>query len=180
MSNTLRERFPRTTCACALCGVGCRCLPGALAPEDLVPIAAAVQRDPDDAQFLLDYFEASDGAKVVRRDAFGNVEVFSVPSLVPRLTDTGCIFLRDGRCSIHAVSPAGCALMDMHQDEQTAMPRSQALVEVQMLSHEAHDRYSRAIEQLQAAGQKALPLSERRRRMAKEIARIENSGQAGS
>ena len=180
MSNTLRERFPRTTCACALCGVGCRCLPGALAPEDLGPIAAALQRDPDDEQFLLDYFEASDGAKVAQRDSFGNVNVFQVPSLVPKLTATGCIFLRDGRCSIHEVSPAGCALMDMHQDEQTAMPRSHALVEAQMLSHAAHVRYSRAIEQLEAAGQKALSLTERRRRMAKEIARIEESEQTGS
>jgi Fe-S-cluster containining protein len=171
---TLREQFPRTSCDCRLCKAPCRVLPGALAPEDLPAIAAHLGTTPDDKQFLETYLQASDGARVAMRDDFGNLREFSVPSLVPKLLPTGCVFLDDeGRCKIHAVSPAACALLDMHQSADEGRPRAEALVRQQMLSHERNDEYSRAVKHLEAVGCQAPPLAERRRRFIVETARVE-------
>jgi Fe-S-cluster containining protein len=149
-------------------------MPGALAPEDLPAIAAHMGTTPDDPRFLEEFFQASEGARVAVRDAFDNLQVFNVPSLVPRLTPSGCVFLdAGGGCSIHAVSPAGCAIMDMHQDQAEGQARSTALVERQILSHKLNDDYSRAISHLESAGRQALPLAERRRRFVIETARVE-------
>jgi hypothetical protein len=69
------------------------------------------------------YLLASPGAIVAKAG-----RLFRIPTLVPaRRSDDACIFLTaDNRCSIHPVSPYGCAFFDSHMSKQQAERRSVA------------------------------------------------------
>lgn len=104
--------FARTTCACNNCSINCRFIPGYLIPADLERIAAHVGAE-NVVAFAADNLLASPGAIVGTTDG----QRHRIPTLVPARHGNGsCKFLKgNGDCSIHAVSPFGCAFFDTHQ-----------------------------------------------------------------
>lgn len=113
--------FARTVCACGDCTINCRFIPGMLIPADLERIAAHVGVD-DMLAFAADYLLASPGAIVGCSDT-GQTK--RIPTLVPaRGADGACRFLKDGKCTIHEVSPFGCAFFDDHQASEESNRRS--------------------------------------------------------
>lgn len=97
----------RTDCACLYCILACVRSPGRLVPDDVGPIAQHLGIPA--VTLVTDYLEdAGDGV-----------------TLRPRLTPDGCVFLRDQRCTIHAVKPYECreARHDLTQIEVARIER---------------------------------------------------------
>jgi hypothetical protein len=121
--------FTRTICACQKCKECCRWLPGALVPSDLDRMVPAGE---DPLAWAEHHLRASPGA--VARIASTH-EQMRVPSLVPARQPGKhvCHWLtKDGRCSVHAVAPYGCAFHDVHMSAETGEPRSLAAVHAQI------------------------------------------------
>ena len=156
--------FERTTCACRLCTINCEHLPGALAPRDL-PIIAAHLGYADLSTFVDECLLASDGAK-----GFIEGRMISLPTLVPSTGPDGfCRFLKESRCSIHAVSPYGCAYIDAHMPDLEFNRRANALHTELLADRNRQGDYSRLTDELHKRGQSALPLEKRRYRLEKAI-----------
>lgn len=115
--------FERTSCACTGCTHFCHEVPGYLLPSDLFRIAdhlVATRQIPETKQ-VLNYLRASKGAVVGRADG----KRFRIGTITPRMEGGRCVFLtEDDRCSIHAVSPFGCAYFSSHDDRVEADIRS--------------------------------------------------------
>lgn len=113
--------FRRTKCACPDCTINCQHIPGYLVPSDVERIARHLGYT-NVGEFAFDNLLASVGATVMSAEG----RVFQIPTLVPqRKADGSCKFLSaEGRCSIHAVSPYGCAMFDAHQSSAEADRRS--------------------------------------------------------
>lgn len=112
--------FERTVCACGECTMNCHFIPGYLIPADLERIVAQLGYD-DLIEFAINNLLASPGATVL-----DGGQVRQIPTLVPaRGSDGTCCFL-DGEegCSIHNVSPFGCAFFDVHQSRAESDRRS--------------------------------------------------------
>jgi Fe-S-cluster containining protein len=116
----------RTECACNTCVANCRFVPGALIPADLDRISEHLNQ-PDLVQFAFENLLASPGAIICAQD-----ELITIPTLVPaRGADGACRFLKEGRCSIHAVSPFNCAFFGHEQTREEADALSmRGLVEI--------------------------------------------------
>jgi len=112
--------FSRTECACEECAINCHYIPGYLIPTDLEAIAGRLGYA-DLVKFAMENLLASPGATVLV-----DGQVAQIPTLVPsRRPDGACRFLdADNRCSIHAVSPYGCAFFDCRQSRGEADIRS--------------------------------------------------------
>lgn len=96
----------RTVCACPQCTLPCRHMPGFLIPDDLERMVPVGQ---DVFGWAEENLLASPGA-LVSKDG----KQFRIPTLVPARSAAGaCVFLKDARCSIHAVSPFGCAFFSV-------------------------------------------------------------------
>jgi Fe-S-cluster containining protein len=97
-------------------------MPGYLVPGDLEQIATHLGKTLTE---ILDKFAASPGA-VVARVENGQIVVGRIPTIVPTQQSNGhCVFLQtDGLCSIHSVSPFGCAVTDSHMSQQEGENRS--------------------------------------------------------
>lgn len=105
----------RTECACKECVRNCYFIPGYLVPSDIQTIADHLN-ETDIVRFALDNLLASPGATII-----ANGELFQIPTLVPaRRQDGACRFLKDDRCTIHAVSPYACRLFDHRQTKEQA------------------------------------------------------------
>ena len=117
--------FERTICDCGPCTEHCHEQPGSMAPGDYERIARFLGKSPEDVAPM---FVASPGASVMDR-LTGKVRYVNtiVPTVMP---GTGrCIFLdTDNRCSIHPVSPYGCAVFDQHLDDDECNKRSTWMV----------------------------------------------------
>jgi hypothetical protein len=166
-ANSAKSPYPfeRTACACRLCTINCEHLPGALAPSDLGRIAAHLGYD-DNGQFARECLLASDGAKVATRDG----KVISLPTLVPSNgQDNACRFLRAGRCTIHAISPFGCAYIDAHMTDAEFRRRADTLHGLLLEDQKQQGEYSRLCGELRAEGLEAPPLATRRYRLSKAI-----------
>jgi Fe-S-cluster containining protein len=113
--------FCRTRCDCIECTRNCRNIPGYLIPADLDRMHDHLAPDQDLRHWAAQHLLASPGALVVRDGC-----AFRIPTLVPaRRPDGACIFLTaTGRCSIHAVSPFGCAFFDSHMPDSECDRRS--------------------------------------------------------
>jgi Fe-S-cluster containining protein len=133
----------------------CETKPGALIPGDLERIAEHLGETFDNA-FVERYFLASPGALVLYAG-----EPMRVPAIVPKLTEHGCVFLKDGKCSIHSASPFGCAYFDMHMTRQEGDGRSKYGVAAQANGLVTDNPYRRAMEHLCDVDQVATPLTER-------------------
>jgi len=132
----LREDFERTKCDCLKCQAGCKHKPGMLIPEDLRPLAAHLLDKPvgevSDKEIITavaEVCEASDGALVQ-----AGARRFRIPTIVPRLTKSGCIFFEDGKCKIHEVAPFGCSHVDLHMGRKDGDARSYKAHEQIMLA----------------------------------------------
>jgi hypothetical protein len=157
--------FERTICACRLCTINCEHQPGALAPSDLPRIAKHLGYESVN-RFADECLRVSDGAKVAMRDG----RELSLATLVPVTTQTGaCRFLEAGRCTIHAVSPFGCAYMDAHMTDAECRRRTDTLLALLINEHEHPTEYSRLCDELRASGRQAPPLETTQYRLAKAI-----------
>jgi Fe-S-cluster containining protein len=152
-------------------------MPGALIPGDMQRIAEH-QGVPCDMAWIEKHFLASEGAQI-RKEG----KVLSIRSIVPAQQPDGrCVFLTEaGRCSVHAVSPFGCAYFDSHMSPQPSSQLSKMAVMAQMLGNEEPDGlYAKAWEHLNQAGLKPAPLEERRMNYFRreELAEAEKSAAA--
>ena len=149
--------FERTTCDCSQCQVGCQTMPGSLRLGDAERIADHLGEAYDD-NFLLRYFQASEGP-LVSRDGVP----FRVPTLVPKLTPDGCVFFSEGRCQIHAVAPFGCSHFDVHMTREEGDARSCWHISELLKVLQAGDHpYYRGVALLAGREQVAPPLHVRR------------------
>lgn len=139
-------------------------MPGALAPRDLPVIAAHLGYD-DVRRFADECLLASDGAKV-RMES----RVVSLPTLVPSPgANSFCRFLKAGRCTIHAVSPFGCAYIDAHMPDLEFTRRANALYAELLADRDRQGEYTTLCEELRAGGRNAPPLEKRRYHLEKAI-----------
>lgn len=159
--------FRRTTCPCRACAISCEHVPGCLAPPD-VPRLAAHLGYADVLAFASDNLLASEGARVVTTDR----KVVSLPTLVPATAPNGhCRFLKDGLCTVHAVSPYGCAFLDAHMSDRELDARSRPLYDDILRDLESDGPYSRLWRDLRAADRVAPPVEARRYQLAKALRR---------
>lgn len=127
--------FDRTECACLECAINCQFIPGYLIPDDLKHIARYLGCK-DLIDFAMENLLASPGATVLDRG-----QVRQIPTLVPaRRGDGACKFLdTNNRCTIHEVSPFGCAFFDAHQSKAESDYRSgSGLVQIDRAWQEDH------------------------------------------
>lgn len=97
--------YRRTSCGCAECRTNCRFMPGMLIPSDLTRM---IPQNVDPFAWALDNLAASPGAIASKGG-----EKFRIHTLVPATKKDGsCKNLIGVKCSIHAVSPFGCAFFD--------------------------------------------------------------------
>ena len=156
--------FERSVCACHECTASCTFIPGYLVPADIERISRALGYS-NMVTFALENLAASPGATVMNAEG----RVFQIRTLVPqRRADGSCKFL-DGqnRCTIHAVSPFGCAFFDAHQStEEADRKSSRGLQEVaaQWIPGRA-SLYAMLWRLLYSAGRRAIPPHVARRRM---------------
>ena len=123
-------------------------------------------------EFLLGHFQASDGAVAMRQG-----KVFRIPTIVPKLTENGCVFLdEDDRCKIWEHAPVGCSHFDVHQTAEEANRISQWALRANMMAFEAEDHYARVWHWLWDIGKVPPPVAERREKLQQELKRIEASG----
>jgi Fe-S-cluster containining protein len=156
--------FERSVCACRECTANCEFIPGYLVPTDIERISRSLGYS-NLVTFALENLAASPGATVMNSEG----RVFQIPTLVPkRRADGTCKFLDEqNRCSIHAVSPFGCAFFDSHQPADEADRKSgRGLREVagQWVAGRA-SLYALIWKLLFSAGHRAIPPQVARRRM---------------
>lgn len=171
---TLRDKFPRTECDCAHCQVGCRTMPGALVPGDVARIVdhQIGIASPEAEQFILTHFVASEGARVAKLVDCRPL-VFDIPSITPAQKPNGeCVFFAEGRCTIHAVSPAGCALVDTHMTRADGDAVIAEGLREQIDDLRADGPYSRLWQHLKENGRLARPRLERRSAFEREFAAL--------
>lgn len=110
----------------------------------------------------------SDGARVVTTDR----KVVQLPTLVPATQANGhCKFLKEGRCTIHAVSPYGCAFLDAHMSDRERNERSRPLYDDILRDLESGGPYSGLWRTLNAANLTSPPIETRQYRLAKALKR---------
>lgn len=169
--------FERTTCACDLCRVPCRHMPGCLIPGELEEIAKHQGVDletPEGEHWVQDHFRASNGARVYHP---ASRLMMDVPTIVPAQQPNGrCVFLTDeDSCSIHEVAPFGCSYHDLHLGKDEADRRSDLCVQVQL--HDAlnvGDHTNRWMTMLASLGLTAPSLVFRRDRFLAELKEVED------
>lgn len=106
--------YERTTCDCQECTSHCLSHPGYLIPDDVHQMHQAVAPELNLKQFADKYLEPGKGAMV----STGG-KPYIIPTIRPATNPENghCVFLKDGKCSIHAVSPFGCAFFDHSQSQ---------------------------------------------------------------
>lgn len=149
--------FARTECACHDCQQNCRYIPGYLIPDDIERVSRHLGYT-NIGEFAFDCLLASPGATVMGQDG----HVFQIPTIVPRRKeeDGSCVFLQGEGCSIHSVSPFGCAYFDCRQSHQEANRRSsRGLQEIarHLTAATATSSYTVLWRLLYAAGRRAVP-----------------------
>lgn len=111
----------QASCTCANCVAACSNKPGWFMPEDIPAILAHLgARDLGEAlgpgKLAVDFFDApEDGPLVLSPNIVGS-ESKGIP-FYPRGV---CVFLKEGRCSIHAIKPFECR-QALHTDSPAAV-----------------------------------------------------------
>jgi Fe-S-cluster containining protein len=121
--------FERTSCGCTSCVACCKRQPGALVTGDFERIVAFTGKtqnlSPEIAfERVKAQIWASEGSVV--KDLRSNI-MRRIGSITPRWDRRRkcCVFLTDDdKCSIHPVSPFGCAYYDTHMMDIEAEQRS--------------------------------------------------------
>lgn len=156
--------FQRTTCDCKACTFNCHFMPGYLVPDDLEALYKTTSQP---GQTLEDWARenllASPGATVLAAD-----RIVRIPTLVPaRRPDSSCIHLKEERCSVHSVSPFGCAFIDAHMTKAEADARSSAGLKAIILAYVHEQPYSKIWQMLWDANLRAPGPAESREKMQK-------------
>lgn len=116
-----------TSCSCSADVENCRTQPGSLRPGDAEAIAGYLGITVEELKPRL---RASPGA-VVLDTRTGTL--FRIGTITPSMERGRCTFLTDaGRCSIHAVAPAGCRYFDVHMSRAEGQRRSVWLLKQQV------------------------------------------------
>jgi len=151
-------------------------MPGSLIPGELEKIAEHTGHA-DDGEWILDHFVASEGA-VVGKQVGDAVVMFQIPSIVPRQKPDGrCVFLDENNyCTIHEVSPFGCAYHDVHLDKEAADERSHYAIYAQAAGNEPGQPYGQWHELMTALGLVASPLAERKEGFRREFDNVDAGG----
>lgn len=166
---SLREKYTRTVCACAMCKACCDTCPGMLIPGDLQLIVDHIlgtRADEDEVMdFITAHFEASEGARV--KNSRTGAE-WHVPTIVPRARrDGSCVFLDEKRlCKIHEVSPFGCSYVDAHMKKEPGDRRVNDALSLIQKNMTENGTYWQIWQMLQQAGKVAEPVRVRNRKKA--------------
>jgi hypothetical protein len=138
-------------------------MPGFLIPADIPRIASFLGYT-NLGQFARECLMASPGS--LAKDLITG-KVFRIPTLTPQAQPNGaCKFLTaEGRCSIHAVSPYGCAFYDSHEPIAVANKKTLVALRVISESHQREEDYSLLWYFLHSRGIVAAPVEERRRKL---------------
>lgn len=166
--------YPRTVCSCADCTINCSYIPGYLVPNDLHAIAEHLGVE-NIVGFAAEYLLASPGATVGCSQTGTHRQI---RTLVPARRPNGaCKFLTsEGRCSIHTVSPFGCAFFDSHQTMEESNARSLAgLIAIDQEWNNNDSLYAMIWRMLDAAGLRAPSPMLARAKMAAAMAIAANS-----
>jgi len=149
-------------------------MPGMLAPGDIPKIAAHENvQGGDELGWVQTHFQASDGAKALVQG-----EVIAIPTIVPRLTATGCIFLDEkGSCTIHAVAPFGCRMFNMCDDKGAKTDQDDRSAKALACISGDHS-YMMLWQMLHIEGCEAPPAIQRRTNLQQEIDMIEKEDRA--
>jgi hypothetical protein len=164
----------RTSCDCKYCKVHCRHMPGYMIPSDLVrmiPVGA------DPVKWAEENLLASPGPLVMSRETR---ETYRVPTLVPATKKDGsCKFLNaQGRCSIHAVSPFGCAFFDCNSNPlEASILSSEGVYAIQEDTKKRGSLYRRLVKHLKCIGKTQVRCEELRRKVDAEFAMLMRSEQ---
>lgn len=116
--------YERTVCACERCVDFCK-RPAHLIPADVQRIAEFLHAEGrvDAPTGASQFFRASNRTKVGIFTSRG-MKIVTIPTITPKTGDDGrCVFLKNDRCSIHAVAPFGCAFFDAHMDRDAGDER---------------------------------------------------------
>jgi Fe-S-cluster containining protein len=114
---------------------------------------------------------ASPGAIVVAEG-----ECFAIPTIVPARRSAGaCRFLKDDRCTIHAVNPFGCAYFSAEQSKEVDAISSRGLKEI-VRAWRRGDLYARLWKMLYEAGRIAASPLEARARIRTTLNAVERAG----
>jgi Fe-S-cluster containining protein len=145
----------------------CEHVPGCLSPADVERMAGFLEYT-DVERFARENLLASEGARTV----IGSGKVIHLPMLVPSIQENGhCRFLEEGRCTIHAASPYGCAFLDAHLSDRELAERTGLLQGDILRDFEASGIYSTTWRMLRDAGLAATPARVRRYDLAKALRR---------
>lgn len=158
--------FPRTECDCSQCSESCKFIPGYLLPEDLFRIGRYLGHfflSP----FIEKNFLASPGALVAKAG-----RLYRIRTIVPARQENGWCRFFDGRlCTIHPVSPFGCAFFDSHQTPRHSQNISALglMIIAAEWQNEESSNYCQAWHQLHRSNFTAPPPEECRRRMQQAL-----------
>ena len=141
-----------------------------LIPDDVARIARHLGYT-DVMEFARENLLASPGAIVLR----DNQQV-RIPTLVPqRGADGACKFLQNDLCTIHSVSPYGCAFFSEHEPRTVGDKKSiLGLIHITR-DHQTNGRYSRIWSMLDSTNLKAIPPEAIRQRMRETSNSLSNS-----
>jgi Fe-S-cluster containining protein len=121
-------------CSCHHCVSACNKKPGWFLPEEIKAAADLLNLSVEDFfnQYLsVDYFGNPDSFTFVLAPATEN----SKPGQEYPLDPTGrCIFLKDGKCSIHAAKPFECKFYDHRKTKVDTSPVHEAIAKA-WISH---------------------------------------------
>ncbi len=167
-------KIDRTNCGCDRCVAACKCMPGMLVPGDLESIAEFMDERYVDNYVVgtvLENFVASDGAVVAVRTTGGR-QLMRIPTIVPKSREDGsCVFLdENNRCAIHEVAPYGCRNFSVH-GERTADDDMKVAHGLHKITQS--DQYLKTHAMLEAMGQVAKPLAERKKMLNTMLAQID-------
>ena len=138
-----------------------------LAPRDLPAITAHLGRS-DPTAFAREALVVSEGPTL----GLSGGRVITLPTLVPRSDATGsCIFYKQGRCSIHAVSPFGCSYIDAHMTDAQVEQRTHAMYATLLADHRGNGPYAQTCAELTSLGLVAQPRDVRQARLMAAIRR---------
>jgi Fe-S-cluster containining protein len=160
----LRDNFERTCCACDKCIACCIAKPGMLVPEDIPRQKQRFWPKSYWEKWFFDNHEASEGAMVVK-----DGRTFRIPTIVPRLTASGCVFLKDDRCTIWEDAPFGCSHTDTHFNAEEANRFSQASLVAILEAHENKMEYFYLWHALWRKNKRARPLQQRQAHLERLI-----------
>jgi hypothetical protein len=147
-------------------------MPGVLGVGDLNRIAEVLGYADIEA-FAQDHLVVVDGLKVaIQPPGQKTKRLVSIPTLAPAArADGSCHWLEGGRCSIHAVSPFGCAYIDAHMSNSDTERRSVFLYRELLADLEADGQYTRLCAGLRRKGHIGLAVDLQRYRLVKAMKR---------